>query len=66
MRTEAHTRFMESFEIDVPESALDDLCARLERVRLPADPENHDWRYGTERGALESLVAYWQIGRAHV
>lgn len=59
---------MESFEIDVPESALDDLRARLDRVRLPADLENDDWRYGTERGALESLVSYWREGydwRAH-
>lgn len=51
---------MERFEIAIPEAALADLHQRLDRVRWPDDPSNQDWRYGTERTALEALVAYWR------
>ena len=50
------------FTIDVRESVLEDLRARLDRTRWPLDPGNEDWRYGTNRQWLAELVAYWRDG----
>ena len=47
----------ERFEIAVPDAVLDDLDRRLAAIRWPNDPGNEDWRYGTNRGWLEDLVA---------
>ena len=59
---------VEPFEVAVPQQTLDDLAERLARTRWPLDVDNGDWRYGTERGYLEELVAHWRGGydwRAH-
>jgi pimeloyl-ACP methyl ester carboxylesterase len=52
----------EPFTIDIPQSALDDLQWRLEHTRWPADFDNDDWRYGTNKEWLQELVAYWTSG----
>ncbi|MEM9175261.1 MAG: epoxide hydrolase family protein [Myxococcota bacterium] len=48
------------FEIAIPDAALEDLHARLDRASLPADPANGDWRYGVERDFLASLIDAWR------
>ena len=39
--------------------AIADLQLRLARTRWPDQPEGAGWTYGTERGFLQSLCAYW-------
>jgi pimeloyl-ACP methyl ester carboxylesterase len=48
------------FQIEVPESSLSDLRARLERTRHAPDFGNEDWRYGTQAAYLEELLRYWR------
>jgi len=50
----------ERFSIDIPQTRLDDLAQRLERVRWAPEIANHDWRYGTNGAYLRELVAYWR------
>ncbi len=53
---------MERFDLAIPDAALDDLHARLDRMQWPVDPSNDDWRYGVRREDLECLVSYWRDG----
>ena len=48
------------FVIDIPESTLRDLAARLAHTRWPHDFANEDWRYGTNAAYLKELVDYWR------
>jgi microsomal epoxide hydrolase len=48
------------FTIAVPDSVLEDLRARLSRARLPDQIPGTAWAYGTDRGYLEALLAYWR------
>lgn len=50
----------EAFEISVPDPELDDLRSRLQQTRWADDFGNGDWRFGVERGWLESMVRYWR------
>ena len=50
---------IEPFTIAVPDAELDDLRARLARTRLSQQLPDAGWDYGTERGYLAELVAYW-------
>ncbi|MFI7465723.1 epoxide hydrolase family protein [Nonomuraea sp. NPDC049646] len=59
---------MNRFVIDIPQSALDDLRARLDRTRWPDALEGVGWSYGVPPGAVRELAAYWLDGydwRAH-
>jgi pimeloyl-ACP methyl ester carboxylesterase len=47
------------FEIEIPQSRLDDLRRRLESIHWAPDLENDDWRYGANGGYLRELVDYW-------
>ena len=47
------------FRIQVEASVLEDLRARLQRTRWPDEFDNDDWRYGSNRSFLRTLVAYW-------
>ncbi len=49
----------EPLEIAVPQQELDDLRARLERTRWPADPGNPGGRYGATREWMGDLVHHW-------
>jgi epoxide hydrolase len=51
---------MERFKIDVPNSVLEDLQARLARARFPDQLDDAGWGYGTELGYLRELVCYWR------
>lgn len=48
------------FEIHIPDEQLRDLQQRLARTRLPDRIPGTGWDYGTDRGYLEELLAYWQ------
>ena len=48
------------FEIEVPETALEDLQARLARTRHAPDFANDDWRYGTRGEYLRELLVFWR------
>ena len=48
------------FEIHVSDAELEDLHRRLESVRWPGDTPGEVWSYGTDRGYLEELIAYWR------
>ena len=50
------------FRAAIPEAALDDLQARLERVRWPNQPAAAGWEYGTNLDYMRELVAYWRDG----
>ena len=50
------------FTIAVADEVLADLSDRLGRTRLPDQIPGTDWDYGTNRGYLEELLAYWQDG----
>ena len=44
----------------IPDADLDDLRERLARTRLSEQLPDAGWDYGTERGYLAELVAYWR------
>ncbi len=52
---------MDTFRIEVPQAALDDLARRLDHVRWPAHPAA-GWGLGVDQDYLRSLVAYWRHG----
>ena len=51
---------IEPFTIDVPDEALADLRERLERARLPDEPEGVGWRLGMNQAYLTQLIEYWR------
>ncbi len=51
---------VESFSVEIPEAALQDLHARLANARLAADFANDDWSRGTNGDYLRELVEYWR------
>jgi pimeloyl-ACP methyl ester carboxylesterase len=48
------------FSIDIPQSTLDDLAARLANVRFPVPLPGDDWDTGVPVSWLSSLVEYWR------
>ena len=48
------------FRVDVPDAVLDDLRARLARIRWPDDPPGGGWDYGTEPNYLREMCEYWR------
>ena len=48
------------FTIDIPQSTLDDLAAKLASARLPAPLPGDDWNTGVPVSWLSSLVDYWR------
>ncbi|SEW39707.1 epoxide hydrolase family protein [Chitinophaga arvensicola] len=53
---------LQPFNIDVPQTVLEDLALRLKQTRWTDEPENAGWNYGTNPQYLRELVAYWQQG----
>lgn len=51
---------MDRFSIDVPEAILDDLHARLDRVRWPESETVDDWSQGVPLAYVKELAAYWR------
>jgi len=50
------------FRVQVPDDAIADLRARLDRVRWPDEPPLEPWSTGTSLAYLEGLVEYWRTG----
>jgi pimeloyl-ACP methyl ester carboxylesterase len=48
------------FRIEVSEAELGDLRERLSRTRLPGEPRNAGWDYGTNLHYMERIVRYWR------
>jgi epoxide hydrolase len=48
------------FKIDIPQSALDDLRARLALARFPEKESVEDWDQGIPLAYVEDLTAYWR------
>jgi pimeloyl-ACP methyl ester carboxylesterase len=48
------------FQIEIPESVLEDLRSRLKNTRWTNEIENSDWAYGTNKSFLKELCTYWQ------
>lgn len=51
---------MVPFRLAIEESAIDDLHARLARVRWPDEAPDAPWLYGTSRDFMREFVDYWQ------
>jgi epoxide hydrolase len=61
-------RDIHPFEIRIPDADLDDLQARLARVRWPDELPDAGWDYGVPVGYARDLVEHWRTGydwRAH-
>ena len=53
----------EPFRLEVPDTVLRDLAARLALARFPeTEPDGPPWRYGVPREYLRDVVDYWQTG----
>jgi pimeloyl-ACP methyl ester carboxylesterase len=50
------------FRVDIPQSALDDLQARLERTRWPDEPPDPGWDYGVPLQYVRRLADRWHDG----
>src|SRR3990170_481938 len=50
---------IEEFRVEVPQEALDELQARLERVRWPAQLPGSGWDRGVPVSYLQRLADYW-------
>ncbi|PXY27365.1 epoxide hydrolase family protein [Prauserella muralis] len=62
------TDLIEPFRIAIPQVDLDDLVARLERTRWPAEAPAAEWDHGVPVSYLRGLAEYWRTGydwRAH-
>ncbi|MFC9693312.1 epoxide hydrolase family protein [Kribbella sp. NPDC056951] len=51
-----------TFTVDIAQSDLDDLHARLERTRLPEPAPGDNWDYGTPNHYLRETVDHWRNG----
>ncbi|TCC45724.1 epoxide hydrolase [Kribbella capetownensis] len=51
---------MIDFRIDVPDAALEDLAARLRRIRWPRQLPGSGWHRGVPLEYLQGIVARWQ------
>lgn len=58
----AADREVRPFQIDVPQSRIDDLRSRLFQVRWPDELPGTDWSRGVPVGYLRKLAAYWRDG----
>ena len=50
------------FKLHIPEDAIADLRARLERTRWPDEPPGEAWATGASVAYLKDLVDYWRTG----
>jgi len=51
-----------TFQVDVPQAALDDLRERLRRTRWPDEQPVGDWSQGVPLSRLRALCEYWADG----
>jgi pimeloyl-ACP methyl ester carboxylesterase len=48
------------FQVAIPDEALADLHARLDRTRWPGEFDDPDWAYGAALPYLHELIQYWR------
>ena len=53
---------VQPYKIEIPDTVLADLKARLARTRWPDEIPGSDWDYGTNLAYLQELVEYWHSG----
>ena len=53
---------LRAYRVELPQAALDDLQARLARVRSPDEMPGAAGRYGVSLDYLRELVAHWRSG----
>ncbi|MGA5448052.1 epoxide hydrolase family protein [Streptomyces umbrinus] len=58
--TSPHDDTIHPFVLDIPQSDLDDLNARLDLTRWPDELPGVGWEYGVPRDYLKELVRYWR------
>jgi pimeloyl-ACP methyl ester carboxylesterase len=58
--TTSHSSNICPFRIEIAQTDIDDLKARLARTRLPHAAPGDDWDYGTPNSYLSETVEYWQ------
>jgi cytochrome P450/pimeloyl-ACP methyl ester carboxylesterase len=51
---------MQPYRVEIPQAALDDLRARLDRTRWPADLPDTGWDRGVPLAYLKELADYWR------
>ncbi|KUJ37298.1 epoxide hydrolase [Streptomyces albus subsp. albus] len=51
---------IEPFRMDVPQSTLDDLAARLDNARWPDELPDAGWDYGIPLSRVKQLAEYWR------
>lgn len=51
---------MEPYQIDIPQSAIDDLHRRLDTTRWPEETPDVGWERGVPRAYLRELAHYWR------
>ncbi|MDB4470908.1 epoxide hydrolase 1, partial [Deltaproteobacteria bacterium] len=51
---------IETFTIDITDSAIADLQQRLTQARWPDQVNDNDWSYGTDLKYLKALISYWR------
>jgi pimeloyl-ACP methyl ester carboxylesterase len=50
---------LQPYRVDIPQSDLDDLAARLSRTRFPDELSDAGWSYGVPLGYVRDLVDHW-------
>jgi len=53
---------LQKFQIQIPDSTLEELSSRLSNTRWPNQLKDSDWERGIKEDYLQSLVDYWQNG----
>jgi epoxide hydrolase len=53
---------IQSFRLEIPDAALDDLRDRLARTRWPGELPGVGWSRGVPLGYLRELAEYWRTG----
>jgi len=56
---EENMKKLKPFKIDIPQSILDDLHARLKQTRWPAEIKGSGWNYGSNLAYMKELTSYW-------
>ncbi len=51
---------VQPFKVEIPDSVLADLKARLDRTRWPDELPGTDWDYGSNLDYIKELVEYWR------
>jgi len=60
LTSEVRDGVIQPFRLNVPQSSLDDLKARLAQTRWPDEPPIEPWSTGTSVGYMRQLVDYWR------